>query len=339
MKITLRHLSLAASLGAAIFFSSNIALAQAAGGFSAGPGLAAPGQHEQTVTTETNATNAAALPAAPPVGEQTVEDQGGYITRVTTFRPSPSDTQVREFTQTRLWVLDPGKVTTEFWWTSEITPASGGVPSETDDKFQLEVEMGIARHLQLDIYFNLQMNFTGATPASGGMPEIPASSQLSDHTGVAAELRWAIPDYWGQVFMNPTLYFELQSQYGELASPRAEVRVLLGGQLFMPKLLAAANLLYEQNIFWGPTNTLDMEVGLDVGVNYEVIDGIFRLGAEMQSGGDMHGTRDLQPVLFVGPGFILKTKDNAAKIMFTFLFGTQPDDAKYKPVLIASLGF
>jgi hypothetical protein len=110
--------------------------------------------------------------------------------------PSPNDTQVREFSQSRLWVLDPGKYTAEVWWTGEFD--NGG----SESRFQTEVELGFAPHLQLDVYFNVQVNFVDATAIT------PASSNLGDHTGVAVELRWAIPDYWGETFMNPTLYFE-----------------------------------------------------------------------------------------------------------------------------------
>jgi hypothetical protein len=331
MTTTLRPLLLAASLGAAFFLSSNTALAQGAGGFSAGPGLAAPGQHEQTVTTETTAPKAAtqAPVTTQEVAAATSGDEPGYMTRVQTYRPSPSDTQIREFSQTRLWVLDPGRYTVEQWWTGKLGGNVGGTdPNAPNDSFfQSEIEMGIAPHVQVDIYLNLEME---ANETGGG-------SHLTDHTGVAAEVRVALPSYWGETFMNPTLYFEVASQYYN--SPRAEFRLLLGGELFTPKLLAAANLLYEQNIFWGPTNTTDMEVGGDFGVNYDLVDGIFKVGAEMQAGWDMHGTRTLQPVLLIGPSVILKTKDNALKLLATLLFGTEPDDPKYKPVIIASVSW
>jgi hypothetical protein len=254
------------------------------------------------------------------------------VTRVQTYRPSPSDTQIREFTQTRMWVLDPGRYTVEQWWTGQLGGQVNG-PAADHSFFQSEIEMGVAPHIQVDIYLNLEM----VQNDTGGGPPFGPGLHLADHTGVAAEVRYALPSYWGEVFMNPTLYFEVASQYYN--SPRAEFRLLLGGELFTPKLLGAANLLYEQNIFWGPTNTVDMEVGADLGANYDLVDGVVRVGAEMQTGGDMHGTRTLQPVLYIGPSVILKTKNNAFKILTTMLFGTQPYDAKYKPVIIGSVSW
>jgi hypothetical protein len=48
----------------------------------------------------------------------------------------------------------------------------------------------------------------------------------------------------------------------------------------------------------------------------------------------------LQAVLLLGPGIILKTKDNKAKIMATLMFGGfEPGDPDYKFVTVASLGF
>lgn len=94
-----------------------LAQAQEAGGFTAGPGAAAP----------------------------------QYETRVLSFQPSPEVTQSRLFASTRFWRLDPGAYEVETWWRVRKT-AEG-----TEHLFQAEVEIGLTPHLQLDLYENLQL--------------------------------------------------------------------------------------------------------------------------------------------------------------------------------------
>ncbi|HEX4627247.1 MAG TPA: hypothetical protein VH137_00535, partial [Gemmatimonadales bacterium] len=186
-----------------------LAMAQA-GGYTAGPGLPAPER----------------------------EADAGYTTRVYGHRDSPSFTQDREFTTTRVWVLDPGRFTVEQWWNGYWgAPNARPGPNADDHFFQTEIEMGVAPHCQVDIYANYEFN----QDANGNF-----QVARGGHTGIAAELRVALGNHWGDIPGNPTLYFELTSQYYN--SPRAELRLLLGDTLFTPKLLAALNLAFERNI-------------------------------------------------------------------------------------------
>jgi len=92
------------------------ALAQEAGGYSAGPGLGAP-DYQTTV-------NAPRL-------------------------KSPTYTQDRLFGTTRFWKLDPGRYEVEVWWDEKFKRDE---PNES--LLKLEIEIGLTPHIQLDIYQN-----------------------------------------------------------------------------------------------------------------------------------------------------------------------------------------
>jgi hypothetical protein len=278
-----------------------------AGGYSAGPGLAPP--------------------EPPP--------DAGYTTRVYGHRDSPAFTQDREFTSTRVWVLDPGRFTVEQWWNGYwgASNAQPG-PNADDHFFQTEIEMGVAPHCQVDIYANYEFN----EDANGNL-----QVARGGHTGIAAELRVALPSHWGEIPGNPTLYFELTSQYYN--SPRAEFRLLLGDTIFTPKVLAALNLAFERNIFRDSTTGIDYEIKADFGINYEVVPDILRLGAEGVLGFDSHGTIDAQgatllhPVALVGPGFLLTEPRKRLKLLVAVMHGFADWDQPWQSTVILSTTF
>lgn len=103
------------ALVAAIALGSS-ALAQEAGGYSAGPGLGSP-DYQTTV-------NASRL-------------------------KSPTYTQDRLFGSTRFWKLDPGRYEVEVWWDEKFKRDE---PNES--LLKLEIEIGLTPHIQLDIYQN-----------------------------------------------------------------------------------------------------------------------------------------------------------------------------------------
>jgi hypothetical protein len=300
------------------------ARAQSAGGYSAGPGLAAPG-----AATEPK-------PSDDP-------DAKEFRTDITAFKPSPTFTQVREFTTTRMWVLDPGQFTVEQWWNGGFGAASitPNATNQGSQFFQTEIEMGIYKHVQLDIYANYQFG----QKDNGDYHVAPGG-----HTGIAAEVRVAIGDYWGQIWGNPTLYFELQSQYYN--SPRAEVRLLLGGNIISSKLLGALNLAFERNIFRDDASGIDYELKAAYGVNYEIIPDALRFGIEGVLGFDSHGNIDpnapggvaigqqkMFPVAEIGPSVVVMTPDKRFKILAAMLFGLAEYDQPYQPTVIVSTSF
>ena len=92
------------------------ALAQEAGGYSAGPGLGSP-DYQTTV-------NAPRL-------------------------KSPVQTQDRVFGASRFWKLDPGRYEVEVWWDEKFKRDE---PNES--LLKLEIEIGLTPHIQLDLYQN-----------------------------------------------------------------------------------------------------------------------------------------------------------------------------------------
>ena len=307
-----------------LLFPFTAAVAQTAGGYSAGPAQAVPSY--QTVTD-------GGVP-----GETPSRDDNGidYTSRVTSYVPSPTYTQNREFTNARLWVLDPGKYTVEQWWRGSFG-APRAAPNAYPDGhfFQTEIEMGIAPHVQVDIYANYEF---GQNAAEGGTYEVAKGG----HTGIAAEVRIALGNYWGQIWGNPTLYFELTSQYYN--SPRAEFRLLLGGTVFTPKLLAAFNFAFERNIFRDSNSGIDYEIKGDFGINYEVVPNIFRVGLEATLGFDSHGTIDpatgsseLHYVAQFGPSILLTDPKGRVKLLAALLHGFAAWDQPW--VVTTIIGF
>jgi hypothetical protein len=114
------------------FLAAVPALAQEAGGFSAGQGLGAPPD---------------------------------YQTVVSTYRPSPPATQDRVFTTSRFWRLDPGRYEVEVWLDTLFLRDGAGAEAT----LQAEIEFGLTPHIQLDIYENfsfgtgLPFNYVGTS--------------------------------------------------------------------------------------------------------------------------------------------------------------------------------
>ncbi|MHB8416700.1 MAG: hypothetical protein ACYDCL_01400 [Myxococcales bacterium] len=325
------------------------ALAQVSG-YSAGPS-----ENARSGYREVDGGTPPLADAGVPAGDAGVPPGGseddGYRTRVVSFKKSPGFTQDREFPSIRLWVLDPGSYTVEQWWHGYYDlPRVGTGPYgryPDGDFFQTEIEMGVAKHIQIDIYANEEFDrnqSNGSFQLAGANDSPPGG-----HTGVAAELRIALGDYWGQIFANPTLYFELSDQYYN--SPRAEFRLLLGGELFTPKLLGALNLDFERNIFYDDFSGIDYEIKADYGVNYEVVKDILRLGFEGVLGFDSHGiptpqpggfaigAQDVFPVALIGPSFLLTEPHKRIKLLAAFLFGLADYDQPYQPTVIVSTTF
>jgi len=102
-----------------IALASGSALAQEAGGYSAGP-------------------------TSPPP----------YQATVTAFKDSPPTTQDRLFAGTRFWRIDPGHYEVQTWWRMRRLRDGKG----SEHLFQAEIEIGLTPHIQLDLYENLQLN-------------------------------------------------------------------------------------------------------------------------------------------------------------------------------------
>ncbi len=336
MDPTLRNASL---LAAAIVFAAP-ALGQTAGGFTAGPGLAAPApkpapdaqakkkKAEGAAAAGEAAPEAAGKSAGPglPTAAPSDEAGGEYRTRVESYRQSPAFSQDRDFPGTRFWRLDPGAFEVEGWWTGEV-----GLPAKLgggqDNFYQLEIEMGLVPHIQIDIYANMDN------------PPHTADYNLD---GLAVEIRYSIARDYGEIWGNPVLYLEFTPQY--FNSPRLEGRLLFGGDVLPGKpgfLVAAGNLYYEQNLLPSQTpDGIDAELGVDAAASFNVVNDVLRLGAEVKGGLDDHAVARLTtglpqfPVLLAGPNFIVKLPGNQLKLMGTVFFGTMPYDPVVEPMLV-----
>jgi len=238
-----------------------------------------------------------------------------YETVVEGYRQSPEPTQQRLFAGTRFWRLDPGRFEVEQWW--RVRQHRDGSGSE--HLLQTEVEIGLTSHIQIDIYENLQVQ----------------PGQTIDQEGNQIEMRYSIAGTYGQIWSNPTLYLEWHPRHN--APDRAEGRVLIGGMLFIPHLVGAANFFYEQNIETNTAEGRDGELGVQAAASYGFFEGHLRFGAEVKVGLDQHGGPTFQPALLAGPNALVRI--GPFKLTGTFFVGFLENDPRIEPYLIAGLGF
>ena len=237
-----------------------------------------------------------------------------YSATVAAQRPSPAFTQDRAFSGTRFWLLDPGRYEVEMWFSQKRKR-----DASRESLLQAEIEIGLAPHLQIDLYQNFSTD-----------------NELSVE-GQQIELRYSFGLHYNDIPLNPVLYLEWHPR--RAAQDRAEVRMLFGGDA--GKFLWASNLFYEMNIdgFNAPnTEGKDIEVGISGAASYGFGD-FFRLGAEIKTGGDMHGGGALQPMLLLGPNALVKVQSLGLKLTATFFFGVMDQDPKFYPLVIAGWQF
>jgi hypothetical protein len=267
--------------------------------------------------------------------EPTVPDAGAPPAPVPP-RPSPGFTQDRQFTNARLWLLDTGQITVEQWWSGSWgTPTLLAGPSNPQEQlFQTGIQAGLMPHLELDIYANFDLNLDG----SGNYQFSPTGL-----SGVAAEVRVAIGRYWGQIWGNPVIDAEL---WGRITEPtRLEGRLLGGGEIFTPRLLGTANLMFARNSFHDDLTGIDYEVKALLGLNYELIPDVLRLGAEGSVGWDSHNTVNAAnyTVLFftaqVGPAILLTEPHKRFKLLFAVLYGLSYWDVPWESQLVLGTTF
>jgi hypothetical protein len=276
-----------------------------------------------------------ATPAPTDPGAQP-DPRNPYKSLIRAHKPSPTWTQDRNFTSTRFWLLDPGQYEVETWLRTRIQHDFGTGRDPAEMLFQNEIEIGVAPHLQIDLYENMTFNVDDT------------GNRSIQQEGVQIEARIAIPSYYGQIFGNPVLYLEWHPRH--LDPDRAEIRLLLGGAI-TDRLFLAINPYIESNIEKTPVATgtepkgaflnslgtsnkmlYDMEFGTTVAVGFKVNDWL-RVSAELKIGWDMLGSSDnsLHFVAWLGPGLILKPLPGKLKqylkIMATCLFDVVPRDA------------
>ena len=263
---------------------ASTALAQEAGGYSAGPGLGSP-DYQTTVN-------------APRV-------------------KSPVDTQDRVFGASRFWKLDPGRYEVEVWWDEKFKKDE---PNEA--LLQLEIEIGLTPHIQLDIYQNF----------------IISNGQF-DVEGNQIEMRYAFAAQYNEISWNPVLYIEWHPR--KQAQDRAEVRLLMGGDLPAGGLWAA-NVFAEGNVDYfnaSYAEGFDGEFGATASTSFPLIPNVLRLGAELRGGVDQHGSPRFYASGFIGPNLLLTYRPAGLKLTATALFGLFPEDPRARLLVIAGWQF
>jgi hypothetical protein len=278
---SLNRLALVAALALA-----STAIAQEAGGYSAGPGLGAP-DYQTTIN-------------APRVVK------------------SPAYTQDRVFGASRFWKLDPGRYEVEVWWDEKFKRDE---PNESLLKF--EIEIGLTDHIQLDIYQNFIL-----------------SNGQWDIEGNQIELRYAFAAHYNEISWNPVLYIEWHPR--KQAQDRAELRLLMGGDLPWAGGLWASNLFAEGNVTYFNADFaegFDGEFGATGSVSFPVSGEWLRLGAEIQGGVDQHGSPRFYASGFIGPNLLLTYRPAGLKLTATALFGLFPEDPLVRLFVIAGWQF
>jgi len=237
----------------------------------------------------------------------------------TTVRASPEATQDRVFGATRFWLLDPGQYEIEVWWDHKFRK-----DGSEEGRLKLEIEIGLAPHLQLDLYQNFKISTLDGFEGIEG-------NQL--------ELRIAFGNYYNHIPTNPVLYLEWHPMHR--AQDRAEVRLLLGGDLPL-RGLWAANFYYETNVddFDDPdAEGLDTELGGTVAASFAIVPRILRLGAEVRGGINQHGEPRFFPELMVGPNALVRIPPANLKLTVTALFGLMPEDPIVRMLVIGGWQF
>ena len=230
---------------------------------------------------------------------------------------SPAWTQSRTFAATRFWRLDRGQQEFELWYS--VRARKDGVDGDTRHLWQVEYMVSLIRGVQLDVYANYQYD-----------------KQNGPHLeGAQIETRIA-PWNYGDLFGNPVLYLEWHPQTRD--ANRGEARLLFGGNLGVPRLRGALNLLVEQNLD-SPTGRradflADREIGGTAAAAYEVVERALSLGGETRLIWDQQGTTEYQRTMKVGPALWLSALDAHVHLTASMLFGLNDKTDRFNPVVI-----
>ncbi|HET9158173.1 MAG TPA: hypothetical protein VFN91_15980, partial [Myxococcaceae bacterium] len=231
---------------------------------------------------------------------------------------SPTYTQDRLFGSTRFWKLDPGRYEVEVWWDEKFKRDE---PNES--LLKLEIEIGLTDHIQLDIYQNF----------------IISEGQF-DVEGNQIELRYAFAAHYNEISWNPVLYIEWHPR--KQAQDRAELRLLMGGDLPWAGGLWASNIFAEGNVdyFNAPyAEGFDGEFGATAAVSFPVAGDWLRLGGEVQGGVDQHGSPRFYASGLIGPNVLITYRPAGLKLTATALFGLFHEDPACRLFVIAGWQF
>lgn len=225
----------------------------------------------------------------------------------------PRWTARRRFGETRVYVIPEGDVEFEYW----LVPKLRRNGEETEIEQQFEVELGLPRRFQLDLYAVVHKEGNTGTLAL-------------DETKL--EVRWAMAD-WGRLWGNPTFYLEWVAI--DSAPDHVEGKLLLGDQL-APGLHWGANLVFEHEMGGEQTNAYELTVGL----SHTVRDEKLSIGAETKlAWEDVKADRgNYARELLLGPSLQIRPLPQA-HLDIIMLAGLNDDAPRAKGVFILGWEF
>ncbi len=123
-------------------------------------------------------------------------------------------TMKRRFPSTRVYIqTPPGEAEFEQWLEVRVPPS--GSKEKTETRVSEELEFGLDKHFQLDLYLNMLHVRDNAR-------------SVFEFRGWATEVRWA-PSDWNELPGNPTLYLEYM--FFDKGTDKIEPKLLLGGEI------------------------------------------------------------------------------------------------------------
>lgn len=184
----------------------------------------------------------------------------------------PEWTTRRRFARTRIYVMPPWQVETEFGW--RTTYPRTGKPTH---KLTQEIELGLPHRFQVD--------YQAAETIA---------NDVWDYDSSAFELRWALAN-WGVIPLNPTVKAEWK--INDAAADAYGLTVSLGDEI-APRWHWGAELFYEQQV----GDNRETQYAISQAVSYTVIDEKLGVGIEMKLADDTdNGDRNPHWSLLIGP--------------------------------------
>ena len=231
---------------------------------------------------------------------------------------SPSWTQGRTFGATRVWLLDPGEQEAEAWYSARVN--HNGVAGDVEHLWQIEYMIGVAPHVQLDVYFNY------AHDSEGFHIE-----------GAQIEGRFSLAKRYGDIWGNPALYVEWHPQ--TRGPNRGELRLLIGGQILSPRWYGAINPFWEQNLDKGADGKFssDREIGASGAIGYAVVPQLLSVGAEIKAAADQQDGTTYKGVAELGPTMWLTLLKGHLRFTATALFGATRKSDSFYPIFVMAV--
>lgn len=214
----------------------------------------------------------------------------------------------QRFATTRAYVLPPNVYELEFW--GEGSFDSGERPEYGTTQ---ELKIGLPNRHQLDFYTIQKQD--------------RADKDFHFHE-LKVEWRYAFAD-WGEIPLNPTAYLEWERVI------RSEEDKLEGKLLFADTLSDrwhwAGNLIYEENL-----SASGYEYGISSGINYNLVDQKFGIGAEAELVQEENGSSETKS--FLGPSFEW-TPSSRTSLRVVPMAGLTSDSADFKTFVIFGFEF